>query len=59
MYQCLRCLKSCPVDPKALSCKDNRRYPDSITKLYSLFLLSEVCPEGDFYQGTLVKNYFR
>ncbi|NLL15358.1 MAG: DUF362 domain-containing protein [Fibrobacter sp.] len=44
--QCLRCLKSCPVDPKALSCKDNQKIPRFDYKnCIRCFCCQEVCPE--------------
>ncbi len=44
--KCLRCLKSCPVDPKALSCKDGRKIPRFDYKnCIRCFCCQEVCPE--------------
>jgi len=44
--QCLRCLKSCPVDPKALSCKGSQKIPRFDYKnCIRCFCCQEVCPE--------------
>ncbi len=55
--QCLRCLKSCPVDPKALSNKDGLRF--DYQNCIRCFCCQEVCPEkAIFIREPLLKKLF-